>query len=153
PSEMQDYEKLLAETLPAGTACRGLVHMWGVDATPWDEVTTDNLIPDIRTATFSVVRLIQAAVGHGFRDGPKLVLVTRGGVVVRGEVSIAGGGASSLWGLGRVIAVERPELSCVRVDVDPASPSGSVERLVRELLESDGEDQIVFRDENRLVAR
>ncbi len=147
-----DYERLLNEVLPEGTVCGGLLHLWGLDGTSWDGVRIDNLVADTRLGTFSIVRLVQAAVGHGFRDAPRLTLVTRGATAAAADVSLSGASASSIWGLGRVIAVERPELNCVRIDLDPGEPP-VVDHLVAEILGGDGEDQVALHDGQRFVAR
>lgn len=152
PTDQGNFARLLQDALPDGAECQGVIHLWGLDAAPWESITVDNLMADTRLATFSTVRLVQALVEHGFRDAPGLTLITRGATSVAGTVPIAGGCASSLWGLGRVIAVERPEFQCVRIDLDPvlALP---VERLAREIVSRGGEDQVAFRGEQRLVAR
>ncbi|NEO74334.1 beta-ketoacyl reductase, partial [Moorena sp. SIO3H5] len=60
----------------------------------------------------------------------------------------------SLWGLGRVIALEHPELKCRKVDLDAKLHfSETVSTLVEELLFSDDEDQIAYRQGQRYVAR
>jgi acyl carrier protein len=55
--------------------------------------------------------------------------------------------------MGKVIALEHPELRCTRVDLDPSAETSSSELLVSELLSSGPEDQVAFRGDERLVAR
>ena len=58
---------------------------------------------------------------RGYRDAPRLWLVTRGAQAAgAGNVSVA---QAPLLGLGRVIALEHAELRCARLDLDP-DPSG-----------------------------
>ncbi len=82
-----------------------------------------------------------------------LVLVTRGAVSHGGECLPISLAQSLLWGLARVVASEYPDLSFVRVDLDPARPNGEVVDLVDTLLAGAAEDQIILRDGKRLVAR
>jgi acyl transferase domain-containing protein/acyl-CoA synthetase (AMP-forming)/AMP-acid ligase II/acyl carrier protein len=62
-------------------------------------------------------------------------------------------GQAALWGLGRVMALEHPELWGGLIDLDPADPDGDVERLWHELQHAGGEDQVAFRQGERRVAR
>jgi nucleoside-diphosphate-sugar epimerase len=59
--------------------------------------------------------------------------------------------ATMLWGLGRTVMRERPELGLVLVDV--SSDAESVEGLVQELDAADGEREVAWRDGRRHVAR
>jgi myxalamid-type polyketide synthase MxaB len=56
-----------------------------------------------------------------------------------------------LWGLGRTVPLEHPELACVRVDLEPGSEDA--EALGAELGAGDGEDQVAYRGGKRYVAR
>ena len=59
-----------------------------------------------------------------------------------------------LWGLGRVLALEQPESWGGLIDLDPAEPAHeAARRLMAEITQPDGEDQVAFRDRDRYVAR
>ena len=59
-----------------------------------------------------------------------------------------------LWGLGRTLALEHPELWGGVIDVDDSMPAVLVGRLVRaEAAAADGEDQVVYRGGERHVPR
>ena len=59
-----------------------------------------------------------------------------------------------LWGLGRTLALEHPEVWGAVVDVDESMPAVLAARLVRsEAAAADGEDQIVYRSGVRHVPR
>nr|MDP9360664.1 SDR family NAD(P)-dependent oxidoreductase [Acidobacteriota bacterium] len=96
---------------------------------------------DPPTACAETLQLIQRLV----RDGRpvKLRLVTRD--AFRGAL-----GGSALWGLGRVTALEHPELHIGMIDVD--SGALDVARLVTEIASSNSEPQVALR-EQRFVAR
>ncbi|ORV83207.1 type I polyketide synthase [Mycolicibacterium iranicum] len=59
-----------------------------------------------------------------------------------------------LWGLGRTLALEHPEIWGAVIDADESVPPVVAARwLLGEAHHGDGEDQIVYRGGNRLVAR
>ena len=55
--------------------------------------------------------------------------------------------------MGKVIALEHPELHCTRVDLDPAAPADDVAMLCEQLLAPDDEREIAIRGGARHVAR
>jgi acyl transferase domain-containing protein len=60
---------------------------------------------------------------------------------------------STVHGLARVIALERPELHCRTVDLDPARPQDEANELAEELLNAGADERIAFRVGTRYVAR
>jgi acyl transferase domain-containing protein/NADPH:quinone reductase-like Zn-dependent oxidoreductase/SAM-dependent methyltransferase/acyl carrier protein len=67
---------------------------------------------------------------------------------------IPGIAQSSVWGLGKVIAMEHPELQCVRIDLDPnASLEQQAQDLFGEIWSEDSEDQVALRANHRYVPR
>ncbi len=112
-----------------------------------------------------VLRLVQASVRGtaGSEHAPRLILVTRGAHSISENAERVAPAQSALWGLGRVIAQEHPELRTLLVDLDPGAGSGSVpcrERadadaaaLTTELLAAGSESQVAFRGDVRYVPR
>ncbi|MEZ4238061.1 MAG: beta-ketoacyl reductase [Myxococcota bacterium] len=76
--------------------------------------------------------------------------MTRGAQATGGDVDVA---EAPLLGLARVVPLERPELRCARIDLDPDRPEGEVAALVRELLADGPEEEVALRGSRRLVAR
>jgi acyl transferase domain-containing protein len=60
---------------------------------------------------------------------------------------------SPLWGWARTFALEHPQSWGGILDVAPEDQAMQIRRVVGELLSGDGEDQIAFRGDARLVAR
>lgn len=58
-----------------------------------------------------------------------------------------------LHGLGKVIALEHPELGCTRIDIDEGAAKLVAQWLYREICASGGEDQVALRGGIRYVAR
>src|SRR5262249_51954083 len=95
----------------------------------------------------------QALIGAGWVQQPRLWLVTRGAQPVSSELSASAIAQSPLWGLGRVIGLENPELRCVTLDLDPSDPPEAMETFLEEILVNSPEDQVAFRGHGRYVAR
>jgi acyl transferase domain-containing protein/NADPH:quinone reductase-like Zn-dependent oxidoreductase/acyl carrier protein/NADP-dependent 3-hydroxy acid dehydrogenase YdfG len=98
-------------------------------------------------------QLVQSLIRAGGSSPTPLWIVTRGATSIAPTEAVQNLAASSLWGLGRVIATEHPELSCVRVDLDPDADGESLKSLAAELSATDREDQVVFRGGQRFVQR
>jgi len=79
--------------------------------------------------------------------------VTRGAQPVSANSQVPGVAQSSLWGMGKVIALEHPELRCVRVDLPPEAPREAAAFLIDEIWAEDREDQVAVRDGVRYVSR
>jgi len=79
--------------------------------------------------------------------------VTRGAQQVKTETELALTQAS-LWGLGKVVAIEHAELRPVLIDLDPDQNSQrQAGALLSELKGKNGDEQVAWRGENRFVAR
>ncbi|MGB8418935.1 SDR family NAD(P)-dependent oxidoreductase [Paraburkholderia sp.] len=86
---------------------------------------------------------------------PQLWIVTRGGAPVAtpfADAATLRPEQAAMWGLGRVLANEHPELSCRLIDVSPACRDAGAE-LARELLASDGEEEVLLTAQGRYVPR
>ncbi|WP_186002078.1 type I polyketide synthase [Corallococcus sp. Z5C101001] len=99
------------------------------------------------------VELVRRLVTREGGVPPRLVLVTRGAQSTGADDGPLVTEQSPLWGLGHVVALEHPELRCVRIDLDPSGPVEDAALLAQELALSGDEDRIAFRAGRRLVAR
>jgi 8-amino-7-oxononanoate synthase len=76
-----------------------------------------------------------------------LTLITQQSEII--ETNSLGGG---IWGLGRTIAQEYPQLKCNLVDFASLQPE-NLPQLVAELLTPDGETQVAYHNQQRYVPR
>jgi NAD(P)-dependent dehydrogenase (short-subunit alcohol dehydrogenase family)/acyl carrier protein len=83
----------------------------------------------------------------------RLCLVTRGAVRVGSERVFPGLGESPLWGFGRVVAREYPDIDVRLIDLDPSSISDPFSALVAEFAVSGASEEIAWRDGVRHVSR
>lgn len=148
--------KDLPEPRGKGISLKGVVHLWSlddVDGRGKDDTTTDFLEAAQRIGSVSVLHLIQALAKTEWSQPPKLWLVTRGVQTTGNDTSPAAVSHAPLWGLGKVIALEHPELRCVRVDMDPLDAKNEVQNLLEEFWATDREDEVAFRGKVRYVRR
>lgn len=99
----------------------------------------------------SALLLAQELLARYPADTPQLVLVTHGAVAVGPEDGCDAFWDSTVWGLSRTIALEHPELRSLRLDVDRAKADYAA--IAREILFSDGEEEVALRDGQRFVPR
>jgi acyl transferase domain-containing protein len=151
PARAADHDALLAAAF-GGRECRGVVHLGSLGATPWEQATAETLEDDQRLGFSSALSAVQAILRRRARQRPRVWLVTRGAQAV-GNAPVTGVGAATLWGLGRTIQLEQPEIRCALVDLDPAQASGGAAELLAELRASDEELQVALRGGARHVAR
>ncbi|MDC3954534.1 type I polyketide synthase [Polyangium jinanense] len=133
--------------------CRGVIHCGALDGAGFHDTTEATLSADLGRGLASAMRLAQALLRQGFRDVPRLYLVTRGAQAAgtgAGPLSVA---QSTLWGFGRAIATEQPDLGCVRIDLALEEQPDELEHLWGEILSGDDEDQVALRPDGRYVAR
>ncbi len=144
--------ELLRAVHAADRPCRGIVHLWNLDAPSPDNLGLAELRAAQEAGLFSVVHLVQAWEKTTADASVPLILVTRGAQSVgdnRMSVSMA---QSPVIGLGRVIANEYPRLRCKLVDLDPVDDR-AVEALFDELTVQDDKDEIALRNDERYVHR
>ncbi len=146
-----DYKRLREAAFPAGRRCRGIVHLWSLDASSSASLDAGALDAEQALGARSVLNLVQAF-GGVMTDSGRLSLVTRGAQAMGGEQDLCVSQAP-LWGLAKVIALEHPELRCLRIDLDPAHDPDDRARLAAEVFANTREDQVMLRGGKRHVAR
>ncbi len=121
-----------------------LIYLPGLDATLGD--SSDRLIEDQATMCLGAIQAALAA------PETRLWIVTRGAQAI--QPSTLQPAQASLWGLGRVIALEHPEIWGGLIDLDPDQPpEAQITALIDEIRAAGDEDQVAFRESKRLVAR
>jgi len=151
PDSPEDMQQLLETVSASSPACRGIVHLWSLDITPTEETTIASLEEAQTLGILSVLHLVQALERVG--SSPRLVLVTRGAQAVGESVKSVTVAQSTLWGLGRVINNEFPNLQCKKVDISPVGSSAEIQSLFAQLWSDEEEDEIALRGEARYVHR
>ena len=147
--------RVLAPSVLAGDADRAAL----VDAL--NGVDTVLYAPGVPASTFdagsayqmfhAVKRLAAAMVTMS--SPPRLFILTRNAQPLS-EGDRASPGHALLWGLGRTLALEHPEIWGGIIDLDEALPAElAAQHVLREARALDGEDQVVYRAGSRHVPR
>ncbi len=165
----QELDKVLSQ-LPA---CRGVIHLWSLDATASFATTSDTLRQDQERHCASTLRVMQALIAAEQLDKARIWIVTRGTQPIGQLSEMLAIAQAPMWGLGRVIALEHPELWGGLIDLDPATPDDEAIHILEEVRalentpalrgEQPGkeeptthflhEDQVAWRSGQRYVAR
>lgn len=151
PDCAEDYQRLL-QTF---SGIQGIVHLWSLN-TPSLYVGM-NLVEATQPSCGAVLHLVQALLQTGVKPS-HFWLVTQDAQAVTASDMVQGVVHASLWGMGKVIALEHPELNCRCIDLDAtATPVVQAERLCAEMTADSTpearESQIALRQDARYVAR
>ncbi len=150
PASRDDLRRVLANLREHGREVKGIVDLWPLDAQVAPAAELARLEEAEALACGSALAIVQAVAG-GAEQPPRLWIVTRGAQAI-GRISPQALPQSLLWGFGRTVAIEHPELSVVRLDLDPDELLGAGV-LCEALVNAGAEDQIAVRGGERYVAR
>ena len=115
PGAADGFDRLLAGIREP---LAGVVHCFGLDATPLDRASSASLEHDAVLTCGSLLHLTQALLRAG---GPaRIWVVTRDAVSAVAGDRVTGTTQAPLWGFGRVVSLEHPELWGGLIDVSGA---------------------------------
>lgn len=134
----------VAELLKRGSAVDRVICLWGLDATGTAEPTAG--------PGAALLTLFQALAASGAASAPRLWIVTAGAQEVEDEAPTAPQ-AATLWGMGRVLAAEHPEMRASLADLDPTAAEADMTLLAQELLANSAEPEVAFRNGVRCIRR
>ena len=151
PDEPGDYRQLL-ETVQAPAA---IIHLWSLGtASEHREGSADGSADDALRlgAAGSVLHLLQACTATRIR--PRIWLATSGAQATDAAEEVPTPTAAAVWGLGRTLSVEHPDVWGGLVDLDPtATAEASAAFAIREVELGTTEDKIAQRRGMRLAPR
>ncbi|MEA5550941.1 type I polyketide synthase [Anabaena cylindrica UHCC 0172] len=136
------------EDIPWG----GIVYLWGREKTFHKNITTEE-IEAIQTLNCAgVLHLVQALAKVEILSPPKLWIITRNTQAI-GQINSLSLEQSPLWGMGRVIALEHPEIWGGLIDLESPSTANDLNLLWSELTQNSRENLVAFCEDKRYVAR
>lgn len=158
PDHEADYEELLTTLQHTQQEIQGVVQLWPLDTSGMHSMdSTNDLEAPLHHICGTTLYLVQTLLRH-YAVPPRLWLVTRDAQAVLPTDRITGIVQGSLWGMGRTIALEHPELDCVCLDLDNSTPlTDEATALCAELMTNNQgesrERQIALRQTTAYVAR
>ena len=153
PARPEHFTRMLAAE---GGGYRGVIYLWALNATPAELTTAESLSADEALACGGALHLAQALVRQPWAGSSRLWLATQGAQQPPMSAAPPAPAQAPLWGLGRTLRTEHPDLPCVLVDLDIAAAADVARTL---LAEADAvrlgsqEDQVAFRQGERFAAR
>jgi acyl transferase domain-containing protein/NADPH:quinone reductase-like Zn-dependent oxidoreductase/NADP-dependent 3-hydroxy acid dehydrogenase YdfG/SAM-dependent methyltransferase/acyl carrier protein len=154
PSSLEDMATLVRAVAGSLRNCRGLVHLWCLDADDLEQPGNDALHNVQERGCVAALHLIQSLTrSEDVLVPPQLWLVTRGAQRVGSETSLSRPSQALLWGFCRVLMSEHPQLRSTLLDLDPDAGSQDCSHLADELYAADAEQEIAWRADARYVAR
>ncbi|MDE0393207.1 MAG: SDR family NAD(P)-dependent oxidoreductase [Gammaproteobacteria bacterium] len=136
----------LADDVPL----QGVVHLAALDG-HGAQATTGEMAEDVRHGGASALALVQGLADSDLIPAKGVWFITRGAQVLERE-NLGQLAGATLWGFGKAVAREAPQLQPRMIDMDPA-PIASAAGLLDELLCPDSEDHIAYRSGRRQAAR
>jgi len=150
PNQPEDFSQLLSE-LSSEETVKGIIHLWSLN-TPIDLSPSNQ---ELNSA--SALYLLQAQLSKSSdrnSEKPPIWLVTQGVHQIGDDPKPLQIQQAPLWGLGRAIAVEHPEINSRCLDLELGADSAQlVKVMLAELRSPDAENQIAYRDGIRHVCR
>ncbi|NET25422.1 type I polyketide synthase [Okeania sp. SIO1I7] len=155
PNNLEEFEEVIKTVAGKSPSLYGVVQCWTTEAGVGQGINSQELEKLSQLGCGTTLSLVQALVKAGLSTVPRLWLVTVGAQAVPSKNPVIPGVAqSSVWGMGKAISLEHPELNCTRIDLDPQeSREDQGDALFNEIWSEDGEDQVARRGDGRYVAR
>ncbi len=151
PASPEEMRSLLQHIENNEQSLSGIIHLWSLDASTDPNISGTDLQASQLRGCGSALHLVQALGQTSFAEAPQLWLATQGVQSIGTQNTPPQVHQSALWGLGRTIALEYPDLKCVRLDLD--SGHDNLSAVVTDLRFPDAEEQIAYRQGERYVAR
>ncbi|MCX6046447.1 MAG: SDR family NAD(P)-dependent oxidoreductase, partial [Chloroflexi bacterium] len=162
PADKTAYQALFAALFPPDQPKPyGVVHLWSLDRSS-HEIEVDKAGHDNASLSCSTVLHLTQSLLELALQPTRLWLVTRKAQAVQAGEPVEGVASAPLWGMGKVICIEHPELHCRLVDLDAndLTADGLAEQATQlwaELTtiepEERQEDHVALRNGDRYVAR
>jgi NAD(P)-dependent dehydrogenase (short-subunit alcohol dehydrogenase family)/acyl carrier protein len=153
PANPIDFEQLLATMTANRSPLHKVVHLWSLAAAEAETLTLSDLEAASLFGCGSALHLIQALLKAELPASPSVWLVTRDAQPAGARPPLSGIAQSPLWGMGKVIALEHPDLWGGMIDLPPEASKEEAAALLAEIKEPDEEDLVAFRVGGRYVPR
>ncbi|WP_144875662.1 SDR family oxidoreductase, partial [Hyella patelloides] len=153
PTDSVEFEQLIVEIQSKSELpLQKVIHLWSLDTPATEDLTLSSLESAQLWGCGTVLHIVQALIKTN--NLPQLWLVTRATQSVCSKTEKVSVAASPLWGMGRVLSLEYPQMRGVLVDLDPRTPESETETLLKLITDKElEEDHLAVREAQTYVAR
>ncbi|MBD2676938.1 MULTISPECIES: type I polyketide synthase [Nostoc] len=154
PSHPQDFEQIYQDILKTSQLpLQKVIHLWSLDAPVPQDLTISGLEQSQLWGCGSVLHLLQAIVKNPTASSPQLWLITKGSQPVSSKTEKLAVAQSPLWGFGRGISLEYPQLWGGLIDLDPQATEDEAEILLQIFTDNSQEDHLARRGGQTYISR
>ncbi len=154
PAQPEDFQRLLREIAATDERpCHGIVHLWGLDSASLETASVDSWRKDQLQSCGSVLHLVQALSSAKLSHSPRLWLVTQNAQFLESQPNSLAVPQASLLGLGRVVAMEHPEIWGGLIDLASGKDTEVAAECCEEIWQPELETEVAFRQGQRYVPR
>jgi acyl transferase domain-containing protein/NADPH:quinone reductase-like Zn-dependent oxidoreductase/SAM-dependent methyltransferase/acyl carrier protein len=146
PDSEDDLRRVIAAVQAEQSAAGHVLHLWSLDIPAAEGQSSEAMAQTQTLGALSVLHLVRTL--SEARWAPRLWLVTGGAQLEPRAVAQA-----PLWGLGRVVQNEHPELRCTLVDLSGEATEVEVRALCDEIASGSPEREVALRGGTRCVPR
>jgi acyl transferase domain-containing protein/NAD(P)-dependent dehydrogenase (short-subunit alcohol dehydrogenase family)/acyl carrier protein len=147
PVSLEGLTRLFEQLASLQIECHEIVHLASVSPTQSPSAASE-------TCCVSVLLLVQAVMQSQMMSKPRLTLVSSMAVAPPCGSGILDARQAPLWGFGRVVQAEHPELRCRLIDLQSDLHDPSAARLLaHELVRTEAESEVVLTPGERYVSR
>lgn len=149
PSDTNGLVTLLGQCAGKANALKGMIYLWGIEQAHPGLAHTQQL------SALTPLSLIQALIKNNVSIETHLWLFTQGAYALANDTHALRVEQTPLWGLGLSTMLERPELSCVCIDLDPQQSSelNMIKQVLMTVTTPSQESRVAWRTGQRYVAR
>jgi len=160
PGCAEDMELMLQTLSAEDLIGHHIVYLWGLDSTN-DEITSASLDATLDIGCSGLIGIVQALIETQGEAFPHLWIITGGVHTLTTTELLPCIEQAPVYGLGRVIMNEHPELNCTLIDIGVAQEQEGklghhpeeIRSLVEELWVQPGESEVMLRGTVRFVNR
>jgi acyl transferase domain-containing protein/SAM-dependent methyltransferase/acyl carrier protein len=140
PNDRESYKTIL-QKIPKPYA---IINLWPLNGDP-ASIQSENT-----EGFLSSLYWVQSLSESQQKPYPRLFIITRGAQAVSENHENLEPQSAPIWGLGRSIALEHPDLQCKMIDLDPNTPV-TAQEIEEELFSPASENQVAFRNHERYM--
>jgi myxalamid-type polyketide synthase MxaB len=154
PKKLQTFKRLFKE-LSASDSWNGgrIIYLWGEKKYFDAENFNSSWRSEQALNCGGLLHIVQTLVEGEYLQQNHLYVITRGCQQIAGGLGPVFPNSATLWGLGRVLTNEHPEIHCTLIDLDSAGCEHELQILMDEISNGRLEHQLALRNNKMYAAR